>query len=183
MAVTTIRRSFGPTSSPRCNGPARGWALARWRGQAALALLGAGEAADAAAEVGLAHLPDVAHGRVAVAEVERVGRRDDPLGHAVAGADDNVKAREVELLDRQGEERQIPPVVPDDPRRHLQEAGADRVRFDGLADAALEVEEGVDRRFGDEAGELNAYGAFSDIAFNPQRSLACQARSAAARGW
>ena len=80
----------------------------------------------AVGEVGVLLVPGVAHGRVAVAEVEGVGRRDHPLGHAVAGAEDDVEAREVELLDGGREERQVAAVVAADARRRLQEAGADR---------------------------------------------------------
>jgi hypothetical protein len=74
-------------------------------------------------------------------------------GHAVAGGEHHVEAGEIELLDGGGEERQIPPVVPADAGRPLQEAGADGVRLDGRADAAGKMEEGEDGRFGKERAE------------------------------
>ena len=52
------------------------------------------ELAEAAAEVGFAHVPGVAHRREAVADVRHAGRRPGGLGDAMAEADDQVAWRQ-----------------------------------------------------------------------------------------
>ena len=71
-------------------------------GQHQRALQQAGRAA-----VLVEHVPDVAHGRVAVADVDGAGRRDHALGRPGFAADDQVVAAQVELLQRHRHQRQV----------------------------------------------------------------------------
>ncbi len=71
----------------------------------------------------------------------------------MAGRDDEIEAGEIQALDGAGKKRQVPAVVPAQEGGALQEAGADRVALELRGDRAREVEEGVDRRLREEAGD------------------------------
>ena len=77
--------------------------------------------------------------------------RDDRLRDAVAGADDEVEAVEVELLDERREERQALPVVAPDARQPLQRRRVDRQALDGRRDRARHVEQREELGVGESA--------------------------------
>ena len=91
------------------------------------------------AEIRVELVPRVTHRREAVAEVARPPGLHDRLRRAMAGADDQVVAVEVELLDRHGEERQAVAVEASNARQALEERRPRPKTFDGGRHAAGHV--------------------------------------------
>ena len=73
-------------------------------GAARLAASRVRETGAALAEVGVELIPDVAHRRVHVADVDRAWRRPAAFGHRVAGRDDQLELAQIERLDRERKE-------------------------------------------------------------------------------
>jgi hypothetical protein len=71
----------------------------------------------------------------------------------VAGADDDVVAVEVELLDREREDRQVAAIVAAGQRQPLHQRRDDPVPFDGWRNGAAAMEQGVDVGVGIELAE------------------------------
>ena len=113
-----------------------------------------GEAPQAAgAEVVVVAVPDIAHGGVAIAEVQRSRRRLHALGHAMRAADHEVEAREVDRRGRGREERQVAPVAAVHLGQPLHEGGVDLPRLELGCDRPLHVEQGEDGRVWKEASQ------------------------------
>ena len=101
-------------------------------------------------QVGGVEIPDIAHGRVAVADVAGGGGREDALGGAGFAADDEIVTREIELLEREWhywEQRAIPAA------KRVEERGADAMGADHGTDAGGIVEESEDIGIGEQAAE------------------------------
>ena len=107
----------------------------------------------ARADIVVGKVPHVAHGREAVAEVERAGRRADPLGDAVAEGEHEVVAGEVEAAYRRREQREIAAVLRDRGGQPLDERGHDTAPLDHRRDAPGDVEQREDRRVREELAE------------------------------
>jgi hypothetical protein len=93
-------------------------------------------------------IPGVAHGGVAIADVR--GRRcpDRRLDRAVAAADDQIVAVEIEEFDERWIERKKVTVVAGGARDPLHRGGPDRLPLDSWRDRAWDSQEGIDRRAG-----------------------------------
>ena len=70
-------------------------------------------------------IPGVTHGGVHVAEMQLIRGRQHALGHQVAAADHQLRIPKIDLLDRQGQQRQILLHVADPPWELLNRTGAD----------------------------------------------------------
>ena len=70
-------------------------------------------------------IPGVTHGGVHITEVQLIRCRQHALGHQVAAADHQLRIPQIDLLDRQGQQRQILLHVADAPRELLNRTGAD----------------------------------------------------------
>ena len=112
-------------------------------------------------------IPDVAHRRVDVAQVECAWRYAHPLGDRMAGRDHDVVAGEVEALDRPGEDRQEPAVAPLGVRQPLQERGVDRVGFDRRRARPAPPHQRVDRGRGEEPRDALEHVLAAPIARDP----------------
>ena len=80
-----------------------------------------------APHVGGPVVPQIAHGRVAVADVQAVGPGDDPLGGPGLAGDDQIVIRQVQLLQGMGHEGQVFFVQPAAGGQAVDEGGADPV--------------------------------------------------------
>ncbi|OPZ70387.1 MAG: hypothetical protein BWY83_01667 [bacterium ADurb.Bin478] len=93
-------------------------------------------------------VPDIAHGRVAIAEVKRIGPRNDSFGHAMAGGEDQIVGAQVKPLHRCGKQRKITAVAGFDAGQLLYERGDDGPAFDRRGDRSRKVHQGVNIRIG-----------------------------------
>src|SRR3989442_676340 len=107
----------------------------------------------ARADIVVGKVPHVAHGRKAVAEVERTGRRADPLGDAVAEGEHEVVAGEVEAAYRRREQREIAAGLRGGGRRARDGRGRDAGAPDHGRDAPRGGGERGERRRGGEGAE------------------------------
>ncbi len=95
------------------------------------------------AQVLVLHVPRVAHRRVDVSDVQLIGPREHPLADRRAARENDVVAAEIELLDREHQERQVVPIVRAHQRPVLRER---RDRVLALKERALVLRQHVDRR-------------------------------------
>ena len=79
-------------------------------------------------------IPQIAHGRVRVAQVQRIGRRDHTLGRAAFAGQHEVIARQVQFLERAGHERQVVLVKPGREGFAANRSQVDRLGIDKVRD-------------------------------------------------
>jgi hypothetical protein len=97
-------------------------------------------------------VPDIAHGRMAVADVHRLGAGNDALGRTGLAGDDQVVVAQVEGFQGIGHQRQHPLVVAD-PTDPLQERRRDAMATQLLRDRTRFADQREDVRIGIEIGE------------------------------
>ena len=102
------------------------------------------------AEILIELVPSISHWRMAVREVSGSPGFDDRLGDAMTRADDQVEPVEVELLDRDGEQGNIPPVVSGGQRKPLDEGRVGRGGFQAWRHAARDLEQREELRVGEQ---------------------------------
>ena len=81
-------------------------------------------------------VPGVAHGGVHVAEMQLFGGGEHPLGHQVVAAEHQRVVGQIELLDRQRQQRQVLLHMADAPGQALDERGVDRAALQPAAGTA-----------------------------------------------
>ena len=119
-------------------------------------------------------IPEIADGSVAIADVKRIGPRDDALRRAMADRDDQVVAAQIEGLDRFREGCDVPTVAAP-PQRHLRDPGfMNGMRFDGGREAPFPVHERVDRGMREHLAETSRH-------FSPPRIPVSQSWTRATR--
>ncbi len=114
-----MKRELAKTWSSR-------WAEARVPGAHAGEQGGHGALADPAGgrAILVIMIPEIAHRRVAIADVRRVRRRQHAFGGPGLAADHEVVAVQIELLEREGHEREVGLVVAIGAGQLLDEGGA-----------------------------------------------------------
>src|SRR2546426_241433 len=111
------------------------------------------ERARRGSEVLVIEVPDVPHGREAVADVQRPRRDPYALGDRMARGQDQVIPAEVEAGDGGGKERQVPSIRAGRARQPLDERGDHATPLDDGRDGAGEVEQGEEVGVGEELAE------------------------------
>ena len=82
-------------------------------------------------QIVLIEIPEIAHGGMAIADVRRVGSRDDPFGGPGLAGDDEIIAAQIQLFQRKRHQGEVFLVMPHASRKLLDECRVDRMGGDG----------------------------------------------------
>ena len=75
-------------------------------------------------QIGVHLIPGVAHRGVHIAQMQLIGRGENPLGHQVAAADHQLSITQVDLFDCHWQQRQVLLHMADTPGQLLDRAGS-----------------------------------------------------------
>ena len=85
-------------------------------------------------QIVLIEIPEIAHGRMAVADVRRVGPGDDSLGGPGLAGDDEIIAAQIQLFQRKRHQGKVFLVMPHASRKLLNKCRMNRVGRNGFGE-------------------------------------------------